>query len=365
MGGLVGKTREIDPETRFNQDYVRIHIACMDITKVPRTARCTLGMAMYEFIYEREVVMEEGERALKSGVIVSNPQNTPQKQNMPGGSSSRQPKQQEGRSVSKFARMGTGYDNSQSQSENTMKCTIQKAEGSPTKKDTTKVEIQEEGMCAGKEIRNMAKSLLMDPIMESDDESETYSDYIKRKGGNTHAELKWPRNMKEVGDTKIGQQKKAQVAEEASTLNLRTSAINKEKMTTLKPSVIHGTKITNLTSSPEVYITDDHIINTQDSVNDDEINTNEGVGKVTQDGVKKMLGKVDNVMKNQSIDDEILPQEKRRSERLSREITMTTQEKIEIMAKKRSLEGNTLPQKSISELSYDSFDDNSKKWGLW
>lgn len=38
VGGLVGKVLEIDEKTRLRSDYVRVRIACRDITKVPRTA---------------------------------------------------------------------------------------------------------------------------------------------------------------------------------------------------------------------------------------------------------------------------------------------------------------------------------------
>lgn len=38
VGGLVGKVLEIDETTRFRHDYARTRIACMDVTKVPRTA---------------------------------------------------------------------------------------------------------------------------------------------------------------------------------------------------------------------------------------------------------------------------------------------------------------------------------------
>jgi hypothetical protein len=80
--GLVGKVLEIDESTRFRHDYVRMRIACMDVmTKVPRTARSTLGLFIHEFTYEREVEVDESEKTLKSGIKVSgkNHQPTPKK----------------------------------------------------------------------------------------------------------------------------------------------------------------------------------------------------------------------------------------------------------------------------------------------
>jgi hypothetical protein len=38
VGGLVGKVIEIDEKSRFRIDYVRMKIACRDISKIPKTA---------------------------------------------------------------------------------------------------------------------------------------------------------------------------------------------------------------------------------------------------------------------------------------------------------------------------------------
>lgn len=70
VGGLVGKVLEIDESTRFRHDYVMMRIACMDVTKVHRTARSTLGLFIHEFTYEREVEVDESEKTLKSGIKV-------------------------------------------------------------------------------------------------------------------------------------------------------------------------------------------------------------------------------------------------------------------------------------------------------
>ena len=55
VGGLVGKVLEIDVKTRLRPDYVRVRIACRDVTKVPRKALGTLGLCLHDFIFEREV----------------------------------------------------------------------------------------------------------------------------------------------------------------------------------------------------------------------------------------------------------------------------------------------------------------------
>lgn len=53
--GLVGKVAELDERTRFRVDYVRMKIACRDVTKVPKSAEAVLGNAVYVFGFEREI----------------------------------------------------------------------------------------------------------------------------------------------------------------------------------------------------------------------------------------------------------------------------------------------------------------------
>ena len=53
VGGLVGKVIEIDEGSRYRYDYVRLRIACRDVSKVPETAEGTLGMYIIDFGFER------------------------------------------------------------------------------------------------------------------------------------------------------------------------------------------------------------------------------------------------------------------------------------------------------------------------
>jgi hypothetical protein len=80
VGGLVGKVMEIDESTRLRVDYVRLKIACKDVTKVPKTAEGVLGLDVYDFGFEREVPIEEIEKNLKIGTKVSNDQPPNKKQ---------------------------------------------------------------------------------------------------------------------------------------------------------------------------------------------------------------------------------------------------------------------------------------------
>lgn len=69
--GLVGKTIEIDEKSTFRRDYVRIKIACRDVTKVSKTAEGVLGITLFDFGFEREVTEESNEKYLKSGIKVT------------------------------------------------------------------------------------------------------------------------------------------------------------------------------------------------------------------------------------------------------------------------------------------------------
>jgi hypothetical protein len=79
VGGLVGKVLEIDEESRFRYDFVRMRIACRDVSRVPKTVEGTLGMYVIDFEFEREVPDDGGERVLRSGIKVSEDHQPPDK----------------------------------------------------------------------------------------------------------------------------------------------------------------------------------------------------------------------------------------------------------------------------------------------
>jgi hypothetical protein len=54
VGGLVRKTVEIDENTRYNPDFVRVKISCRDVMEVPESHEGNLGLYIYDFLYERE-----------------------------------------------------------------------------------------------------------------------------------------------------------------------------------------------------------------------------------------------------------------------------------------------------------------------
>lgn len=80
VGGLVGKVLEIDEKTRL-LEYVRMRIACRDVTKVPRKVEGTLGLCLHDFIFEREVHEADSVRVLSSGIRVSTSDSQPPRKN--------------------------------------------------------------------------------------------------------------------------------------------------------------------------------------------------------------------------------------------------------------------------------------------
>ncbi|RLN12752.1 hypothetical protein C2845_PM09G07180 [Panicum miliaceum] len=70
VGGLVGKTMEIDESTRYKAEYVRIKIACRNIYEVPDSAEGTLGVHLYDFFFELEEPENMKRGAQKSSVGV-------------------------------------------------------------------------------------------------------------------------------------------------------------------------------------------------------------------------------------------------------------------------------------------------------
>lgn len=59
-----------------------------------------------------------------------------------------------------------------------------------------------------------------------------------------------------------------------------------------------------------------------------------------------------------------LPQDRRRSERLKKDTTLTTKEKNEKMAKKRNLEGTCSNQNMFSVLPIDDIDELTASMGV-
>lgn len=62
----MGKTIAIDENTRYKPEFVRMKIACMNIYEVPESAESSLGMFLYDFIFELEELETMGKKGLRA-----------------------------------------------------------------------------------------------------------------------------------------------------------------------------------------------------------------------------------------------------------------------------------------------------------
>jgi hypothetical protein len=110
--------------------------------------------------------------------------------------------------------------------------------------------------------------------------------------------------------------------------------------------------------SPEIFISDDHIVNTQESV-EAEMNVSSKTDELQGiDGTSVPIPMKDPVVtSHQTL-------EMRRSERLKKDISLTTMEKNERMTKKRNLEGNTTQHNSFSALPIDDIVNITANMGV-
>jgi hypothetical protein len=70
---------EIDEGSIYRYDYVKLMIACRDVTRVPKTKEGTLGLQLIDFGYEREIPDDNDSKVLKSGIVVIEDQQPPAK----------------------------------------------------------------------------------------------------------------------------------------------------------------------------------------------------------------------------------------------------------------------------------------------
>ena len=71
----MGKVLAIDERFRFRPEHVRIKLACRDVSRVPAVAEGTLGLKIYDFFFEREVVDNPSLVPLRSGETIGDPSN--------------------------------------------------------------------------------------------------------------------------------------------------------------------------------------------------------------------------------------------------------------------------------------------------
>lgn len=88
IGVLVGKVLAIDERCRSRSNFVRIKLACRDVSRVPAVAESTLGLRIYDFSFEREVEESSSNDTLRAGEKIGDPSNQ---------SSSKKPRMEEPR----------------------------------------------------------------------------------------------------------------------------------------------------------------------------------------------------------------------------------------------------------------------------
>jgi hypothetical protein len=59
VGSLVGVTRKVDKSTLNRIDYVRVKIAAKDVSRVHASTEGAILTYLYDFFYERKVILEE------------------------------------------------------------------------------------------------------------------------------------------------------------------------------------------------------------------------------------------------------------------------------------------------------------------
>lgn len=114
VGGLVGKVLEIDESTRLRNEYVRVRIACRDITKVPKKAESTLGLFLHDFTFEREVEVDGTGKTLSGGIKVGDKDYQPSpKKHKTGDFTGQSSIPHAEKSTGKFSRMESGQGRNQ------------------------------------------------------------------------------------------------------------------------------------------------------------------------------------------------------------------------------------------------------------
>jgi hypothetical protein len=110
--------------------------------------------------------------------------------------------------------------------------------------------------------------------------------------------------------------------------------------------------------SPEIFMTDDNIVNTQDSVQEEENNQIIKDSRLSEQNVNGFDTGVVSEPKVYQIP------ERRRSERLKKDTGLTTMEKLEKAGAKKNLEGNSKTTNSFSILSVDDIIHTTADMGI-
>jgi len=281
--------------------------------------------------------------------------------------------------------MGAGQSNSHSQSNKMVTSAPPKFGrgnfmGNNLMSDAQKISILQ----VGNDDRD--KIQIPDNFEDSDTESETFGEKLKR--------------IDAYGDSGQGCSKNKEEEVNRQVWIFENEQVNGDPRNTSLGQMKEGDKNTNgstdqglitvntdpisVTESLEVFLPDDQIINTLGSVNVEEERPQELFQAIEVD---TSLNKPEDQQHDKRVSDKLIDEEsrqkrtqpmkinvslnkpkdqhqERRSDRLKKDITMTTQEKNEFIAKKRNLEGTSISTSMFSDLSHSSMHNLSKQMGV-
>jgi hypothetical protein len=254
IGGLVGKVLEIDEGSRYRYDYVRLKIASRDVTRVPKTAESFLGMYLIDFGFEREVIVESGPKMLKSGITVGDLDSQPPAKRTKSGVDVGKTQQEEKREAvhgleDNSSKEDMNKTGKQSQMPWSAPSKIGKGDNTPTnlksgaQKSYKKRCIDDDG----------EKVHIPETLEDSDSDSDSFAQKLALLAG-----------MDGAGQTndQEGNSKQIWFMNEISDVNSKNMSFS---MITdkLHEDVAKDMNAIVTTHSPEVFLPDDTIVNTQ------------------------------------------------------------------------------------------------------
>jgi hypothetical protein len=361
---------EVDEETRYRYDYVRMRIACRDVSRVPKTAEGTLGLYVIDFGFEREVPAGGGERTLKSGIKVGEDAQSPPKRTKvdaaPEGSG-------QGAKDNTGMFQGTQTQGSGKQVENYW--------SAPLKLDNRSLELPKFMGDAQKAYKrhkvdsDEEKVHIPDTLDSSDSGSDSFTVKVQKLTGLEDIQSKHTEEGQSskhiwfVNDTILDMNPKDIMPTTASESKLPDKYVEHTHSDNTDDKIFtkkDGTSVEgDMSLSPKIFIPDDTIINTQESVGVEMAIDDSSLGfmKVTD-------SKEDTVtchdLKSRANGEEAPQQqlERRRSDRLKKGTNLHTMEKVDKLAKKRNLEGNLSNENSLSVLPIGEIVNISADMGI-
>ncbi|XP_066358946.1 uncharacterized protein [Miscanthus floridulus] len=329
---------EIDERTRFKADYVRVKIACRDVTKVPKTADAMLGIYEFEFSFEREVPETQTGRMLTSGIKVGEKEppvkkykhDETNKQPNTAGSVNQSEQSQDGADPSKLGHTKCGNQGVNSAPPKMHNTGADGGEKNKMDQDKTVDSSKQPASKKPPQPTENASQEERIPNLETSEEYDYDSDTLSEKLRKIDA-YGLVNDEKHIsdGDKQFWHM---DVDKETEQGHQAINAMIKNQNTdnnVLKESEKGGNASAAI-SVEQQNMDVDIIINSQESVR-----TNQ-----TGEPVEEIQDKV--IMEDtthEEMMEQVIQAERRRNARLKKDIMLTTMDKNEAMAKKRSLEG--------------------------